>query len=236
MTKLALIINSEPRRRTNYNVGETQEVFPLKSKEEIQGIAAYFKENHLYNEFLFFSLGINIGLRAGDLLKLKYCDLFYDDGALRYNQDALDTTDGVCVYEQKTSKKKIFFLNRACRDALAWYVETTGVSVAGSYGCYLFPGYNGRYATVDWMRKRLKQAANAVGIRQNVGTHTLRKTFGYWQYKERNGDPDALVMLQRMFNHSSAATTLRYIGITAQDEKLMYGGCCLFTLQESACC
>ena len=58
----------------------------------------------------------------------------------------------------------------------------------------------------------LNKAANDVGLKE-IGTHTLRKTFGYHFYRANHN----VAMLQQLFNHSSPAITLRYIGIT-QDE------------------
>ena len=54
-------------------------------------------------------------------------------------------------------------------------------------------------------------------IRYQIGTHTLRKTFGYWFYKQY-GD---VVALQRILNHSTPAMTLIYIGMQKKevDEK-----------------
>ncbi|EMF0195722.1 tyrosine-type recombinase/integrase, partial [Enterococcus hirae] len=49
--------------------------------------------------------------------------------------------------------------------------------------------------------------------RTDIGTHTLRKTFGYHYYK-RTKD---IATLMFIFNHSSQAITKRYIGIT-EDE------------------
>lgn len=46
-----------------------------------------------------------------------------------------------------------------------------------------------------------------------VGTHTMRKTFGYHYYK-RTKD---VATLMEIFNHSAPSITKRYIGIT-QDE------------------
>lgn len=43
----------------------------------------------------------------------------------------------------------------------------------------------------------------------NLGTHTMRKTFGYRFYKQ-TGDN---VPLQQIFNHSSTKITIGYIGI-----------------------
>lgn len=55
----------------------------------------------------------------------------------------------------------------------------------------------------------LNKAAQAVGVKERIGTHTLRKTFGYHHYKKYND----IVLLQKIFNHSSPSVTLRYIGI-----------------------
>ena len=42
-----------------------------------------------------------------------------------------------------------------------------------------------------------------------IGTHSLRKTFGYHHYKKFGNLP----LLQKIFNHSSSSVTLRYIGL-----------------------
>nr|WP_231690017.1 tyrosine-type recombinase/integrase [Cytobacillus solani] len=42
-----------------------------------------------------------------------------------------------------------------------------------------------------------------------MGTHTLRKTFGYHFYQKYKD----VAVLQQIFNHSSPAVTMRYIGI-----------------------
>ena len=52
-------------------------------------------------------------------------------------------------------------------------------------------------------------ACNNAGINLNIGTHTLRKTFGYHFYQEKKD----IVILQKIFNHSTPDITLRYIGI-----------------------
>ena len=48
-----------------------------------------------------------------------------------------------------------------------------------------------------------------VGLNINVGTHTMRKTFGYHHYQKFKD----VAILQKIFNHSSPQVTLRYIGI-----------------------
>ena len=58
----------------------------------------------------------------------------------------------------------------------------------------------------------LNKGAQAVGIKEPIGTHTLRKTFAYWAYKQGT----SLELIQKILNHSSANVTLRYIGITQE--------------------
>ena len=57
--------------------------------------------------------------------------------------------------------------------------------------------------------KILNRACKVSGISINIGTHTLRKTFGYHFYKKYKD----IVLLQKIFNHSTPNVTLRYIGI-----------------------
>jgi site-specific recombinase XerD len=61
--------------------------------------------------------------------------------------------------------------------------------------------------------KTLNKAAEAVGIRERVGTHTLRKTFAYHAYKQGQD----ITLIQKLLNHSAPSVTLGYIGIT-QDQ------------------
>ena len=46
-------------------------------------------------------------------------------------------------------------------------------------------------------------------LRLFIGTHKMRKTFGYWHYQQYKD----VAILQEIFNHSSPSVTLRYIGI-----------------------
>ncbi|GHU77159.1 hypothetical protein AGMMS49992_24240 [Clostridia bacterium] len=59
----------------------------------------------------------------------------------------------------------------------------------------------------------MKYLAKELGVTYNVGTHTLRKTFGY-HYYQRTHD---IGMLMVLFNHANEGITKRYIGLE-QDE------------------
>ncbi len=55
----------------------------------------------------------------------------------------------------------------------------------------------------------INRACREAGMEEKIGTHTMRKTFGYHHYQKFKD----VVMLQKIFNHSSPEITLRYIGI-----------------------
>ena len=65
----------------------------------------------------------------------------------------------------------------------------------------------------DQAYKIINNAAREIGITEKIGTHTLRKTFGYHAYKSGV----SIEVIQKLFNHSTPSITLRYIGITQDD-------------------
>lgn len=77
---------------------------------------------------------------------------------------------------------------------------------------YLFKGRNGENKPINRVMAYMiiNQACKKAQITDNVGTHTLRKTFGYHHYQTFHD----VAILQYLLNHSSPSITLRYIGIT----------------------
>lgn len=176
-----------------------REVQPIRDVEKIEEIKNYLRRKSYRNYFLF-EMGINVGLRIGDLLKLKV-------------KDVAGKTH-IIIREEKTKNvkgkgEKKFKINDALRLEIKEY--TKGMSSND----YLFPSRTGQGSkpiSRIMAYYILKDAANHVGF-EEMGTHTLRKTFGYHFYKQYKD----VALLQRMFNHSSPSITLRYIGIS-QDE------------------
>lgn len=224
--------------RPNYRKGEEQTVFPIKRQEDLEAMASWLYNNADRKYLLGFILGINLGLRANELLELKHSDIFFPNGEIKYvSDDFSDTTDKMSVYQNKVHKRRGMYLNESCVKALDWYFPVKSPSLFRD--TYLFPSRERRvrrdrdgnirdnnvpdidgnyHIEVDSLRKVLKDAAEACGLKQNIGTHTLRKTFGYFHY-QANHD---IVFLQRLFGHSSALITMRYIGIADEEEKKSY--------------
>jgi site-specific recombinase XerD len=62
------------------------------------------------------------------------------------------------------------------------------------------------------------------GIDKNVGSHTLRKTFGFHIWHNAEDKEKALVMLMAIFNHSSLVTTKKYIGLLDNEIEEVFNG------------
>ena len=68
-----------------------------------------------------------------------------------------------------------------------------------------------------------------VGLNINVGTHTMRKTFGYHHYKQFND----VALLQKILNHSSPSITLRYISIYQEEIDSSYNSFELWFMHQN---
>lgn len=167
------------------------EVNPIRSKEQINEVIKYFIDFNKTREGFIFVVGIYTGLRIGDILNLTHEDI--KEGTAK-------------IKEQKTGKIKRFVFNS---QVLEYYNKF----LSGGSG-HIFVSEGNRSKGKVWSKvhawKLIKAAAAYVGINEEVGTHTLRKTFGYFTYQATKD----ITLVQKLLNHSSPATTLRYIGIT----------------------
>ena len=76
-------------------------------------------------------------------------------------------------------------------------------------GEYLFKSRKGKNRPITTVQAyKIKRNGKRIGL-EEIGTHTMKKTFGYWHYQQYKD----VAILQEIFNHSSPSVTLRYIGI-----------------------
>ncbi|MCI1881666.1 MAG: tyrosine-type recombinase/integrase [Sporolactobacillus sp.] len=175
-------------------------VEPIRSKEKIKLMYQLLRRRDVRYSVLF-KFGINTGLRVGDIIKLRVCDIYTPE---------LNFKEHLVLVEQKTKKNKMILLNRTVRTCLAQYVHTKKLPYEG----YLFYSRKGGYLGRVQVYRVLRAAATTLGI-EHFGTHSMRKTWGYWTYKLSKYN---IGLIMDTLNHSSPAITLRYIGIN-QDEK-----------------
>lgn len=164
-------------------------VEPIRDKEQIKKVKQVLKQSNQRN-YLLFVLGINSGLRISDILKLKVKDV--------KNKKCIE------IKEQKTKKYKKFPITKTLKLCIDKYINNKLSED------WLFESKRGSQPITRVQAYRIIcNACNNAGINLNIGTHTLRKTFGYHFYQEKKD----IVILQKIFNHSTPDITLRYIGI-----------------------
>ena len=110
---------------------------------------------------------------------------------------------GIQIVEKKTGKFKKFPINAKLKLMLKDF--TKGKKMTKPLFITKFKNRLERVAAYKIINAACKEA----GLEERVGTHTLRKTFGYHHYQKFKD----VVMLQKIFNHYSPEITLRYIGI-----------------------
>ena len=193
-------------------------VEPIRDNKTIKNMRAILKSQSTRNELLFI-LGINVGLRISDILKLKVKDL------TKLNTKA--PKDYVIITEIKTRKTKKFYIGDIVKKVIENYMKENDNP---GFDTYIFLSRKGINMPITRQQayRIINNAAESLGIVERndqgnlihgeIGTHTLRKTFGYHSFQ--NGT--SLELLMDLFNHSSKTQTLRYIGITEEQKKDVY--------------
>lgn len=173
-------------------------VLPIKDKNKLEELKEEFKKTGTRN-FMWFYTGINTGLRISDLLSLNRNDVRDINNNMKSH---------ITIVEKKSKKEKRFPICNGLYFELEKYTRNM------KFGEFLFKsqiGVNSPITTVQAYRI-IKAAANSIGL-ENIGTHSMRKTFGYFHYQQYHD----IAMLQSIFNHSSPSITLRYIGISQEE-------------------
>lgn len=163
-------------------------VQPIKDFDKLESMKRVLRNQNERNYILMLT-GLYTALRISDILIMKIEDVQQDYINLR---------------EIKTSKSRRIYLHPKLKKALRDYI------VDKEPYEYLFKSREGANKPITRARAYgiLRDAAEEVGL-NSIGTHSLRKTFGYWVYK----DTKDVAALQKLFNHTSPEETLRYIGI-----------------------
>ena len=178
-------------------------VLPIKDEEKLRRMQEEMAADtgwHQERMFLLFELGIHTGLRISDLIRLRkknVCGTWID------------------MVEKKTGKQTRIPLNVTIRTIIQDRCRDLKPDDL------LFPSRmkrgNGSPApiTTRCAYDDIKAIAVRFRLGDNIGCHTLRKTFGYWHYKQNHD----LELLRQWFNHASQAVTIRYIGIDEEEKR-----------------
>lgn len=186
-----------------------ERVEPIRSEKKINDLKKYLLGSGNIRNYTLIVLGINSALRISDILSLTWKDVFdYDENEFKTYVE---------IKEQKTVKNKKFLLNRSAIEALHRLKKELGYIEDHEYIFKSREGENKaitRYMAI----KIIKESCAAVGIKEHIACHSLRKTFGYHSWKK--GVP--LLVLMELYNHSNQAITKLYLGISQDDIDSVY--------------
>ena len=174
---------------------------PLKNQyqiDQVRGMLEKYTREPLRNKIIF-NIGINNGIRTGDIVKLKVKDVYNKDYAR--------------IRESKTGKTRDIRLNVAgIKQDIIDYVGKKPVDD----NTYLFTSHRNPREPISTTAvyrifKRLNEVSG--GQYPHLTAHSMRRTFGYMYYKKTRD----IATLMKLFNHSSQAITLRYIGMDREE-------------------
>jgi integrase len=179
--------------------GATIRVDPIRRPEDIAAIKQILSGTP--RDLLLFTMGINNGLRVGDLLRLKVKDV-----------KSLKPGEFITIKENKTGKQNILMVNKSVHKALKDYLQ----KVHPEDDDYLFASRKTRAPlTIQAVNAMVKKWTKTIHLDHgNYGAHTLRKTFGFMQ---RTKYGVGFEVLARRFNHANPTTTMRYLGLTSDE-------------------
>lgn len=171
---------------------EIRKIEPIRDLQKIEEMKKALYRPTLYypdRDVFMFQLGINTGLRISDIIWTRAIDLRSKSHLIKR--------------ELKTGKVRMFLINEYFRPVVDNYIQDLD-----DYD-YVFP--TNRFGRMPITRvhayRVLRTAAESVGL-SHIGTHSLRKTFGYHHYRIHKD----IQLLMMIFNHVYEADTLRYIG------------------------
>jgi integrase len=167
------------------------DVQPIRDLQKLEDMKWSLQRFCGKRDYILFLIGINTGLRVSDIIKLKAKEIKGKKAAI--------------IKEGKTDKPRKIMLENIYNELNDYIKDLDSI--------YLFPSRKGNkpISAIQAYRQIVK-AANMIEL-DSVGTHTMRKTFGYWHYKQFKD----VAALQSILNHSHPQITLKYIGITSEE-------------------
>ena len=180
--------------------GVKKTVQPIRKKKDIRSISRLLEDKP--RDHLLFIMGINNGLRTGDLLKLKVKDVMH-----------LKPGETIQIIESKTKKQNILMINKTVHKSLQNYLE----KINPDEDAFLFSSRKGSAPlSVPSVNRLIKGWTSDINLQGRYGAHSLRKTWGFIQRTEHG---TSFEVICKRYQHSSPAITMRYLGVQAKEVK-----------------
>ena len=168
------------------------------------------QEQIRFRNLVMFVLGINLPIKAQELLSLKYSDLFDKKDKLKSFEFSLG--------RQHNDERINIPLRSVAANILIAYTKRYDLSYKNNFEDNLFQSReHGIVDTKSWWRI-LNDASKTVGINKNIGIESLRKTYGANIYKLSKNKLKALLFLGELWGQEREAKIISYLGLA--DDKI----------------
>jgi len=158
-----------------------------------------------YKFQLLIAIGCYTGLRAGDLLKLRWCDVYG-------KMDILEVTEG------KTKKVRRIKINPNLAEIITRMHEKMNISDDSEL---LFLNKTRTKAiNIQYINRKLKDIASKYKLSipiNSISSHVFRKTLGRHVWELNGYSEKSLLLLGDLFRHSSVKITKIYLGIKEEE-------------------
>lgn len=142
-------------RYATKQTGKT-EVYCLWNTKDIKGIIDYFKENKLWDDNFIFMSGLLLGRRIGDIVSMKWSDLYFKNGRLR--------SEIRTIKEQKTDKTESLYITPYYQEVIEFYLEKTQRNPMNEYDGFIF----NIIAKQDWIDRKNNSIYSSSKIEEEV--------------------------------------------------------------------
>lgn len=152
---------------------------PIKDKKALEKFKNFYLKQEDYRNHALIIIGLNTALRISDILNLKWKDVYLFSHR-RFKKH-------ICLIEQKTGKESIIALNDAAITALSMILHSyTEKNIFPEESDFIFIGrkHTGEPLSRSQAFRVIKEAAEAAGLDEHISCHSLRKTFGYFAWKQ----------------------------------------------------
>lgn len=165
-------------------------VYPIFEDKMQKAILNYLSNKNERN-YIIYLVGTHTGLRVSDIVKLKV-DNF--------------KSNILTVIEKKTNKVKSIAISNKLKISINEYIKNNNLTKED----YLFSSRQSKHISTRRVQQIIKIVANILNIKDNINSHSMRKTFAYNLYIKSNYN---IALVMQALNHSNEAITLKYLCI-----------------------
>ena len=170
---------------------------------EIKRLKAVINDRYAVRNMTMLLLGLNVGLRAKEIVSLKISDVLTDDLQVR----------DMCVLAKEQTKRneanRIFFNNTVRKQIEKYLNDDAYKHLKHKKDSTLFITKNNNAFTTNSLVNLFANLFKLADIQQ-ASTHSLRRTFA----TVLNDNATNVFAIQKLMRHKNIATTMLYVNVT----------------------